>query len=156
MAYKIIACPQCQREYRPSSRHKICAACRAQNAKVPCPKCGEPKKFGSQVCRNCYVPALHNNGNWKGGRIFHKAGYVMLKTLAQEKEKPRYVFEHVLVMEDKLGRRLDKNENVHHINGVRDDNRIENLELWTKPQPTGIRAEDAVVWAKEILNRYGD
>ena len=38
--------------------------------------------------------------------------------------------------------------------GVKDDNRIENLELWVRPQPSGIRASDAVSWAREILARY--
>lgn len=39
-------------------------------------------------------------------------------------------------------------------NGVRDDNRPENLELWTISHPTGQRVEDAVAWAREILRRY--
>src|ERR1022692_305194 len=38
--------------------------------------------------------------------------------------------------------------------GVRHDNRPENLELWTRPQPAGIRVSDAVAWAHQILDRY--
>ena len=65
-----------------------------------------------------------------------QSGYVKLKTEAGWRT------EHRVVMEQMLGRPLEPWENAHHINGVRDDNRPENLELWSRAQPTGIRASD--------------
>jgi hypothetical protein len=65
------------------------------------------------------------------------------------------ILEHRHVMALDLGRELYDHENVHHINGFRDDNRLENLELWSTFQPAGQRVEDKLAWAEKIIELYG-
>jgi hypothetical protein len=62
--------------------------------------------------------------------------------------------EHRVVMEMMIGRELLPDENVHHINGVRHDNRPENLELWSTLQPPGQRIDQKVDYAWELIRRY--
>jgi hypothetical protein len=90
------------------------------------------------------------------GPIINKSGYVLIWAPDHpDAYKPtNRIPEHRLVMEQVLGRRLLPGENVHHINGVRNDNRPENLELWITQQPKGQRVNDLIEWAKEILERY--
>lgn len=83
-----------------------------------------------------------------GARRMDDKGYVLLKTADGWKS------EHRWVMERHLGRVLYSSENVHHINGVKDDNRIENLELWTTQQPIGQRVSDKLQWCREFLALY--
>jgi len=72
------------------------------------------------------------NPNWKGGRFFNGEGYVRIyRPNHPFATKAGYVLEHRLVMETHLGRTLLPSEVVHHINGVVDDNRIENLMLFS-------------------------
>lgn len=91
----------------------------------------------------------------EGSIYTDKKGYKLLLSRSHPRASNRYVFEHILVMEKKLGRHLLPNENIHHKNGVKNDNHLENLELWVRPQPTGVRVKDAINWAKKILETYG-
>lgn len=93
-------------------------------------------------------------GEW--GKWFHQHGYVVRSRLvAPNQLKSEKQFQHRLIMEQHLGRHLKKHENVHHKNGIRDDNSISNLELWSTSQPAGQRVEDKLAWAKAFLEEYG-
>jgi hypothetical protein len=89
--------------------------------------------------------------------IYVFKGYVMERVPPGHPMRRRnpYVMQHRLVMAEKLGRWLRSDERVHHLNGDKQDNRPENLELWVDSHPNGQRVEDLVAWAKEILERYG-
>lgn len=82
-------------------------------------------------------------------------GYVLVYAPEHpNRTKTGHMMQHRLVMSEYLNRPLYDNENVHHKNGIREDNRIENLELWIVSQPAGQRVEDILEWARQIIDRY--
>lgn len=94
-----------------------------------------PKKTGgfSSQCRIASAKAHKGKRsyNWKGGRIKDNFGYIQIwnPTHPNAKIGKGYIHEHRLVMANHLGRPLKSYEFVHHKNGIKDDNRLENLEL---------------------------
>lgn len=133
-----------------------------ERVKNTCPSCNiefetrwERQVCCSRSCARVLDAKRHGPSNWKGGVNKHASGY--LKELAKghpRADKYGYVMQHRLVMERYLGRYLKADEHVHHKNGIRDDNRIENLELWSVGKdPAGQRTIDR---ARELLARLSD
>ena len=117
-----------------------------------CPKCKNRKDKRSKFCDSCSDRRRH----WKGGKTTTANGYIYQYCPEHPNATCKgYVMQHRLVMEEHLGRPLKAHENVHHINGIRDDNSLENLELWTRHQPTGSRVSDLLTFCDTFLREYG-
>lgn len=93
--------------------------------------------------------------NWKGGRTYHSNGYVLIWNADHPcADSHGYVGESRLAMEDYLGRHLGREEIVHHINGIKDDNRIDNLVLFpsqAEHMAFHRKADDFLNWTKVVL-----
>ena len=135
----------------PTKVHKVCSV----------PDCGKPYR-AKNFCAAHYYASRTCGGNRprvkrvEGDTRKRKNGYTAMKCPSHPNtRKDGWILEHVVVMSEMLGRPLLPGENVHHKNGVRDDNRPENLELWVTSQPAGQRPDDLLTWAEEIITRYG-
>ena len=91
-----------------------------------------PKSFGKKISKSLLGLKKEKCRAWKGG-IRIKNGYIFIYMPEHPmSDSIGYIREHRLVMEKKIGRHLHKWEIIHHINGIQNDNRIENLELMTQ------------------------
>jgi hypothetical protein len=119
---------------------------------VPCPVCGnlfQLRRDGRSLDQTCSKSCNMTRQIERGLRIRKdrkksSSGYILVRVPGLKNgAHDSFVQEHRLVMEKSLGRKLLPTESVHHKNGLRDDNRLENLELWILPQhPKGIRLSD--------------
>lgn len=157
-------CEQCSKEFVTNSyaskTKKYCSnACKYMSQKIAapyidCKQCGESFALSKQVSggwnynvKYCSKECV-NNSQRKEGWCTDKNGYKYATFNGKS------MFEHRLIMEGIMGRKLTAQETVHHINGDRMDNRPINLELWSSKHGKGQRVSDKVAFAISLLEQY--
>ena len=121
-------CKKCHYDYaKERATFKKCDYC---GKMFPTYKCYEKRnrkhRFCSKECEGKFKSYNNSYNNWKGGYISKSTGYKYIQL-----PNGKQIEEHRLVMMKHLNRELKKDEVVHHINGIKTDNRIENLKLVT-------------------------
>lgn len=123
------------------------------------PECGQRQRKLAWCDFHYQRHRVHGDVEWAPSYYMPRlsGGYTMIHEPDNPMSNPKgFVFEHRAAIGRVLGRPLTKEENVHHKNGDRRDNRLSNLELWSTSQPKGQRVVDKVAWARDLLAQYGD
>jgi len=163
----ILVCEYCNEEFTTTSAliekrmneggHKIrycsqkCMGLSNKTAIIKsCPNCGkEFETTRAECCSNkCAYEYKIKTGSTKRSGFWYENGYKVLYV-----EGDNHIMEHINNMEIHIGRKLEKNEVVHHINLDRLDNRIENLKLMARGEHASYHRKLEIKSGKQIFGR---